>query len=82
MIKYNNIYNIEVPLQEKPTGETKLLTNILNRQQITHQVSNYFINSWGRHNKYFLTGNSMAFAGIPNAKDRADIIAYLAAQKW
>jgi cytochrome c2 len=22
-------------------------------------------------------GNSMAFAGIPNAKDRADLVAYL-----
>ena len=29
----------------------------------------------------YAPGNSMAFAGIPNAKDRADLIAYLKNQK-
>lgn len=26
---------------------------------------------------YSLIGNAMAFAGVPNAKDRGDLIAYL-----
>ena len=30
----------------------------------------------------YAPGNAMAFAGVPNAKDRADIIAYLKEQKW
>ena len=29
----------------------------------------------------YAPGNSMAFAGIPNAKDRGDVIAYLASLK-
>ena len=29
----------------------------------------------------YAPGNAMAFAGVPNAKDRADIIAYLKEQK-
>jgi cytochrome c2 len=28
-----------------------------------------------------LLGNAMAFAGIPNAKDRADLISYLKEKK-
>ena len=28
-----------------------------------------------------LVGNAMAFAGIPNAKDRGDVIAYIKEQK-
>jgi cytochrome c2 len=27
--------------------------------------------------KFQILGNAMAFAGIPNAKDRADVVAYL-----
>lgn len=29
----------------------------------------------------YAPGNAMAFAGIPNAKDRGDVIAYLKEQK-
>ena len=30
----------------------------------------------------FNIGNAMAFAGIPNAKDRADVVAYIKEAKW
>ena len=31
---------------------------------------------------YDILGNAMAFAGVPNAKDRGDLIAFLKEQKW
>ena len=31
---------------------------------------------------YFEIGNAMAFAGLANAKDRADVIAYLKSNSW
>ena len=37
------------------------------------------LNKWFKSPAEFAPGNSMAFAGIPNAKDRADMIAYLKA---
>ena len=30
----------------------------------------------------FIIGNAMAFAGVPNAKDRGDLVAYLKESKW
>lgn len=34
-------------------------------------------------NNQFSIGNAMAFAGLPNAKDRGDLIAYIKeASKW
>ena len=30
----------------------------------------------------YAPGNAMAFAGIPSAKDRGDVIAYLKSQSW
>ena len=29
-----------------------------------------------------MIGNAMAFAGVPNAKDRGDLVAYLKESKW
>ena len=31
---------------------------------------------------FYILGNAMAYAGLPNAKDRGDLIAYLKAAKW
>ena len=37
------------------------------------------LDAWLQHPSRFLPGNMMAFAGVPDAADRADLIAYLLA---
>jgi len=37
---------------------------------------------WRLWTNFKIIGNAMAFAGLPNAKDRGDVIAYLKASKW
>lgn len=39
------------------------------------------LDAWIQHPAAVVPGNRMAFAGIPNAKDRTDLIAYLATLK-
>ena len=39
------------------------------------------LDAWIQHPAAVAPGNRMAFAGIPNAKDRTDLIAYLATLK-
>ena len=39
------------------------------------------LDKWLKSPADYAPGNSMAFAGLPNAKDRADVIAYLKEQK-
>ena len=43
--------------------------------------TNKTLDKWLKSPADFAPGNSMAFAGVPAAKDRADLIAYLQANK-
>ena len=38
------------------------------------------LNKWLKSPADFAPGNAMAFAGIPSAKDRADLVSYLMLQ--
>lgn len=62
--------------------------NIKNEKRVftekRHQLLNeilFDIKKWTNILSIF-TGNAMAFAGVPNAKDRGDLVAYLKEAKW
>ena len=74
----------------KENGPRRLSTNTSSPQPITLQVSKiekttefalameYILR---KLTNFLYTGNAMAYAGLPNAKDRGDLVAYLKAAK-
>ena len=65
--------NIDLQFKQNrlQNGLNQTLTSGSNPQLIMHQV-HHFIPSL-----FLIIGNSMAFAGVPSGKDRADLIAFL-----
>jgi cytochrome c len=61
-------------------ANNKYLTDLLYRSALKGKGGNWTeanIDKWLKSPADYAPGNSMAFAGIPNAKDRADLVAYL-----